>query len=235
MEQFSKRTGISVFLMIVLIVLAIILTGGGAWYYMDGKASDEKAVLQTQIDDLNAKIDDLNSASPAATTDTSAAADSAPQAAATDSNVALVTSRAQAFEDLNGLANAKSEELLAYFTPASTSVENDFYDFLTGADAAAPRLKATATFSYSFASYKVNSVDKSGSKYIARITENRQVAASNGSSNQVAKPQSKIIEFILSGGIYKIDKYYTEGVTGDIPSTTGGDATPQKYEGFYTN
>lgn len=50
MEEISKKTGISKFLMISLIVLAILIAVAGTWYYMDKKASDEKAVLQTQLD-----------------------------------------------------------------------------------------------------------------------------------------------------------------------------------------
>jgi hypothetical protein len=47
------------------VVLALIITGGGTYYYMNQKAIDEKADLQDQIDGLNNQIEALQSSAEA--------------------------------------------------------------------------------------------------------------------------------------------------------------------------
>lgn len=68
MQEFSQKTGASMLQMIVLIVLAVMIAGGGVWYYMDKKASDDKAALQTQINDLGKQVSDLKTGSTTSTT-----------------------------------------------------------------------------------------------------------------------------------------------------------------------
>jgi len=67
MEEFHQKTGASKLLTVIFIILGILVGAGGVWYYMDKKASDDKATLQTQIDDLNKQVSDLKSDSTTST------------------------------------------------------------------------------------------------------------------------------------------------------------------------
>lgn len=65
-----------IWVVLITVLVTAGLIGGGGYYYLNKKFSDEKATLNKQISDLNDEIDALkNPASSSSTTDTTATAD----------------------------------------------------------------------------------------------------------------------------------------------------------------
>ena len=71
MQEFSQKTGASKLLTVIFIILGIAVGAGSVWYYMDQKASDDKAGLQTQVNTLTAEVSSLKTSTTGSTDPTS--------------------------------------------------------------------------------------------------------------------------------------------------------------------
>ena len=193
---------------ILIVLLVAVLAGGGVWLYYELKVLPDLE-NKAEVTGVTPKRSETNTES-------------------TKQKQQEAQKVVDQFESLHKIKDEVSvSQMFDLFTPVSTQAEKESYNFLMGIDLPnqSSRLINTASYSYKLASYQINKSEGMSNGFKITVLEKKSVY-DNTTLKWSDSQQNKIFEVVQSSGKWLIDKYYNEGVTGDISSMA------QKYEGF---